>query len=64
MCEKTQPVVLEVREAATGARDLLDKQVHRFCRSIAVAGAVMVQDLASPATKSSAEAPQLGDFRC
>lgn len=64
MCEKTEPVVLKVREAATGALDLLDEQVHRFRRSIAVAGAVMVQDLASSATKGSAEAPQLGDFRC
>jgi hypothetical protein len=64
VCEETAPVVLEVREAGTSALDLLDEQDHRRRRSIAAAGAVMVQDLGSRATKGSTEAPQLGNFRC
>jgi hypothetical protein len=50
----------EVGESAAGSLDLLDEEVHGFGGPVAVAGAVVVDDLGLPATEGSSEPAQLG----
>src|SRR5579875_349146 len=62
VCEKTKPVVLEVREPAAGALDLLHQKIHGFRRSIAGTGAVVVDHLRRPALERASETTELGNL--
>ncbi len=52
----------EVAESAADTRDLFDEQVHLLGRAVAVAGAMVVEDLGLPRVEGAAEPAQLGNL--
>ncbi len=58
--QHTELVVIEVREPASGALDLLGAEVHAFGRSVRCPGSMMVQDLGAPARQGVRQRSDLG----